>query len=107
MPSVHHHGLAESVEAELRGVVGRSPREGVLAGQTADVYHVPSASPLKSRQRLAAAVKNTRQIRLERPLPIFYAQIRGALEDPYSSVVHQDVETAQALIHEFKKLLYV
>ena len=41
---VQHHGFAEAVEAEFRGIIGRRASERVLTGQTAHVNDVATTT---------------------------------------------------------------
>src|SRR2546427_12851337 len=55
------HRLAETIETELRGVVGAPARERIDPRQTRNVEDVTSASLAHERDCLPAAIKDRRQ----------------------------------------------
>ena len=68
---VQHHGLGETVEPELGGVVAGAAAERVLAGQAGDVDDEAAAALGEPRQRLARAVERTVQIQVDVAVPLF------------------------------------
>src|SRR5947209_14399720 len=95
MPDLLHQSLAETVQAELRGVIDGHLRVRVRARERRDVYDVASAALLHLRNCLAAAIEDAEQICLNNSAKFFRLCFIHTPEDSYASVVDQNVHTAE------------
>src|ERR1700733_9871593 len=100
---VQHHGLREAVQTELGSVVGRTACECILSRQATYVDDVTAATILHARQRFTRAKERSRQIRLNRFLPVFHCEFRRAFHDAHARIVHQDVGTARFTVDPLKQ----
>jgi hypothetical protein len=100
---IQHHSFTKTIQSELRSIVSCPTRERILSSQATyidDVAALPVPHPWQSFLR---TVESTRQIRFQRFGPIVHTQLRRALEDSDSRIVHKDVQPPELAIYKLKE----
>src|SRR6185503_5316011 len=95
VPHLLHQRLAESVETELRGVIGGHARVWISAGQRRNVDDVTATPLLHFGDRFVAAIENAEQIRFQHRAKVFGRGLFDAFENTNTRVVDENVEAAQ------------
>src|SRR5882672_4919196 len=90
-----HERLAHSVQPELRGVVGRRRREGVLPGEARDVDDVASSPVPHPGDRRARAERDPGQVGLDHAVPLLERHLFQVLEETHAGVVDEDVDASE------------
>src|ERR1700761_8227880 len=101
---VHHHGLAETIQAKLRCVVRGAPGKRISSCQAADVDNGAAFTALKTFKSFAAAVKRSGKIHSDHSVPFLDREFRGSAKNAHPRVVDQDVETTKLPIGKLKQL---
>ena len=101
-----HERLAEGVDAGLGGAVGGAAGEGILARQAADVDDPAAAACFERGNGGLAAVEEAGQVDVDEPVPLFLGQRRNRCAHADAGVVHENVESAEALDHGGQRALH-
>jgi hypothetical protein len=105
MPVVEHHGLAESIQPEFRGIVSRPTRKWILPREAADVDDCPSPAVAESRQRLAATEEHTGQVRVESGSPFLVSKLGYWAKNSDARIIYEDVHSTEFPVYEGEKIV--